>query len=145
MSTNDDGQPSFFRRYIDGSEKGPQQQQLEPEQKPDPELEPESELESEPERDPPEPKAEAKSESSGSVLELPKNKFIDPNVDAETLQLPLVRFPSLLQVVPEREMLCAGWTAFCKEIAPDPAPVIAQKKHVPYLIAGTLKEAELKN
>ena len=101
--------------------------------------------EPEPEHDPPEP-AEAKTKAkSGSVFELPKNKFIRPNVDAESLQLPLVRFPGLKRVEPEREMLCVGWTALCKEIAPDPAPVFAQKDRVPYYISGVLQDAEFIN
>ena len=136
MSTNDEGK-SFFARYIDGG----QQRPPEPEHDP-PEL---LEQESEPEHDPPEP-AEAKTKAkSENVFELPKNKFIRPNVDAESLQLPLVRFPGLKRVEPEREMLCAGWTAFCKEIAPDPAPVFAQKDRVPYYISGVLQDAEFIN
>ena len=36
-----------------------------------------------------------------------------------------------------------GWTEFIAEVAPEDAPLIGQKKHVPYYIAGTLKDAEL--
>src|SRR4051812_12327652 len=103
MPTNDEGK-SFFAQFIDRG----QQRALEPEHDP-PEL-----LDGESEPDPPEPaepresKPKAKSEN---LFELPKNKFIRPNVDTESLQLPLVRFPSLKRVEPEQEMLCAGWAA----------------------------------
>ena len=81
-------------------------------------------------------------QTSENVSKLPQNKFIRPNVDAESLQLPLVRFPGLKRVDTRVGKPCAGWTAFCKEIAPTPHQCIAQKDRVPYFIAGTLKEAE---
>jgi hypothetical protein len=66
-------------------------------------------------------------------------------VDIEALPIPIVRFPGLLAVVPEQETVCIGLTALLQEIAPEPAPVVERKDRVRYYIAGTLKEAELKN
>ena len=72
-------------------------------------------------------------------------QYLDQSVDIEALRIPMARFPGLMGVVPEQEIVCLGRTALLQEIAPDPAPVVARKDRVPYYIAGTLKEAELKN
>jgi hypothetical protein len=73
------------------------------------------------------------------------SEYLDARVNLETLPLPLTRFPGTKMVLPDHEAVITGWTAFAEEIAPDPAPVIERKDQVPYYIAGTLKEAELKN
>lgn len=75
----------------------------------------------------------------------PTGQYLDPSVDLETLPMSLVRFPGTMMVLPDREAVFNGWSAFVAEIAPDPAPVIERKDRVPYYIAGTLKEAELIN
>jgi hypothetical protein len=75
----------------------------------------------------------------------PEKQYLDASVDLENLSMPFARFPALKRVVPDRESICPGWSAFVEEIAPDPAPVIERKDQVPYYIAGTLKEAELIN
>jgi hypothetical protein len=75
----------------------------------------------------------------------PTAKYLDQSVDLESLRIPFARFPGIRRVVPEREAECPGWSDFVQEIAPDPAPVFDRKDKVPYYIAGTLKEAELKN
>ena len=72
-------------------------------------------------------------------------QYLDQAVDLENLAIPLVRFPGIKMVLPDREAVCSGWSAFIDEIAPDPAPVIERKDQVPYYIAGTLTEAELIN
>ena len=54
-----------------------------------------------------------------------------------------MRFPGVKRVIPEWELVLNGWTEFIAEVAPEAAPLIGQKKHVPYYIAGTLKDAEL--
>ena len=41
--------------------------------------------------------------------------------------------------------VCIGRAALLQEIAPESAPVVERKDQVRYYIAGTLKEAELKN
>jgi Primase C terminal 2 (PriCT-2) len=75
----------------------------------------------------------------------PTAQYLDRSVDIEALPIPIVRFPRLVGVVPEQESVCIGRTALLKEIAPEPAPVVERKDQVRYYIAGTLKEAELKN
>jgi hypothetical protein len=75
----------------------------------------------------------------------PTAQYLDRSVDIEALPIPIVRFPRLIGVVPEQESVCIGRTALLKEIAPEPAPVVERKDQVRYYIAGTLKEAELKN
>jgi hypothetical protein len=75
----------------------------------------------------------------------PGAQYLDPSADLETLDIPFARFPGVQMVLPDRETVCQGWSAFVEELAPQPAPVIEQKYHVPYYISGTLKEAELKN
>jgi hypothetical protein len=75
----------------------------------------------------------------------PTAQYLDQSVDIEALLIPIVRFPGLMGVVPEHETVCIGRTALLKEIAPEPAPVVERKDRVRYYIAGTLKEAELKN
>jgi hypothetical protein len=75
----------------------------------------------------------------------PTAKYLDQSVDLEKLPIPFVRFPGIKRVVPEREAVCLGWSEFVQEVAPDPAPVFDRKDKVSYCIAGTLKEAELKN
>jgi hypothetical protein len=72
-------------------------------------------------------------------------KYLDQSVDPESLRIPFVRFSGIKRIVPEREGVCLGWSDFVQETAPDPAPVFDRKDNVPYYIAGTLKEAELKN
>jgi hypothetical protein len=47
--------------------------------------------------------------------------------------------------LPDREAVSAGWSAFVEEVAPSPPLVIERKDQVSYYIAGTLKEAELRN
>ena len=69
-------------------------------------------------------------------------QYLDPTVNIETLPLPLTWFPGPKQPLPERELTCAGWSAFIEEIAADPAPVVKRKENVRYYIAGTLQEAE---
>jgi hypothetical protein len=75
----------------------------------------------------------------------PTAKYLDRSVDLESLRIPFARFSGIKRVMPEREAVCLGWTKFVQETAPDPAPVFDRKDMVPYYIAGTLKEAELKN
>jgi hypothetical protein len=70
-------------------------------------------------------------------------QYLDRSVDPETLSIPLVTFPKLNRVIPQSETICAGWSAFVDAIAPTPAPVVPEKKDVPYVIAGTLQEAPL--
>jgi len=72
----------------------------------------------------------------------PVEEYLDRNVDLETLQIPLTRFPGVKRTIPDAELVCEGWRELIAEIAPSPAPAIAEKKYVPYYIAGTLKEAE---
>jgi hypothetical protein len=64
-------------------------------------------------------------------------------VDPETLPIPLVVFPKLTRVIPQSETICAGWSAFINAITPTPAPIVQEKKDVPYVIAGTLQDAPL--
>ena len=71
--------------------------------------------------------------------------YLDRSVDLTTLPIPFVQFPALKLVMPNREIVCAGWVPFINEIAPESAPIIQEKSRVPYFIAGTLKEAELIN
>ena len=75
----------------------------------------------------------------------PTAQYLDQSVDIETSPIPIARFRGLMEVVPEQETILPGRTALIREIAPDPAPVFVHKNQVPYYIAGTLKEAELKN
>jgi hypothetical protein len=70
-------------------------------------------------------------------------QYLDRSVDPETLSIPLVVFPKLKRVIPQSETVCAGWSAFINAIAPTPAPVVVEKKDVPYVIGGTLQEAPL--
>lgn len=72
-------------------------------------------------------------------------QYLDQSVDIEALAIPIVRFPGLMGVVPEHETILVGWTSLLQEISPEPAPVVERKDQVRYYIAGTLKEAELKN
>ncbi len=84
--------------------------------------------------------------SQGAATEpCPTAQYLDQRVDIEALSIPIARFPGLKGVVPQQETICLGWSALLKEIAPDPAPTVELKDKVPYYIAGTLKEAELKN
>jgi hypothetical protein len=64
-------------------------------------------------------------------------------VDPETLSIPLVLFPRLNRVIPQSETICPGWSTFIDAVAPTPAPIVREKKDVPYVIAGTLQEAPL--
>ena len=73
-----------------------------------------------------------------------ENKYLDPSVDPETLYIPLVVFPRLNRVIPQSETDYVGWSAFLDAVAPTPAPVVQEKKDVPYVIAGTLQDAPLK-
>jgi hypothetical protein len=74
----------------------------------------------------------------------PENEqYLDRDVDPETLSIPLVVFPKLNRVIPQSETMYAGWSAYVNAIAPTPAPVVQEKKDVPYVIAGTLQEAPL--
>jgi Primase C terminal 2 (PriCT-2) len=75
----------------------------------------------------------------------PEAQYLDPSIDLENLPIPFTRFPGIRRVLPDREGVSAGWSAFVEEVAPDPAPVIERKDRVSYYIAGTLKEAELIN
>ena len=75
----------------------------------------------------------------------PTAQYLDQSVDIEALPIPIARFPGLKGVVPEQETIFCGLSALLQETAPDPAPVFERKDQVPYYIAGTLKEAELKN
>src|SRR5262249_839735 len=75
----------------------------------------------------------------------PEEQYLDPSVDLENLSIPLARFAGSRRVLPDREDACSGWPAFVEEVAPVSPPVIERKDQVPYYIAGTLKEAELKN
>ncbi len=75
----------------------------------------------------------------------PTAQYLDQSVDIEAIPIPIARFPGLMGIVPEQETVCLGRTALLKEIAPEPAPVVERKDRVRYYIAGTLKEAELKN
>jgi hypothetical protein len=70
-------------------------------------------------------------------------RYLDRSVDHETLSIPLVVFPRLNRVIPQSETICAGWSAFIDAVAPTPAPVVQEKKDVPYVIAGTLQEGPL--
>src|SRR5262249_36874157 len=94
----------------------------------------------------PEPEANTKPEqTTGEILDFrpkPAEEFLDRSVDLETLRIPLTRFPGVKRTIPDAELVCRSWQELIAEIAPDPAPVIAEKKHVPYYIAGTLKDAE---
>jgi hypothetical protein len=72
-------------------------------------------------------------------------RYLAPAVDVKTLPIPLVKFPGVKRVVPEREWPCVGLQALADEIAPTPAPAIARKEQVPYYIGGALKDAELTN
>jgi hypothetical protein len=86
-------------------------------------------------------------EANAKVTALPTdiNKYLSPTVDVTTLPIPLVKFPAVKRVVPEREWTCKGLLELADEIAPMPAPVFARKDEVPYYIAGSLKDAELTN
>jgi hypothetical protein len=75
----------------------------------------------------------------------PDAQYLDPSVDLENLPIPFARFPGIKRVLPDREAVSAGWSAFVEEVAPGDPPVIERKDQVPYYIAGTLKEAELIN
>ena len=75
----------------------------------------------------------------------PSAQYLDHGVDLESLSIPYARFPGTKMVLPDREAVCSGWSEFVNEVAPDPAPVIERKEHVPYYIAGSLREAELIN
>jgi hypothetical protein len=82
---------------------------------------------------------------AASRQQSPEEQYLDPTVDLETLSIPFARFPGTKRVLPDREDACSGWPAFVEEVAPVSPPVIERKDQVPYYIAGTLKEAELKN
>jgi hypothetical protein len=69
--------------------------------------------------------------------------YLDRSIDPERLSIPLAFFPGLYKVIPTCETTCAGWSAFIDAIAPTLAPVVVEKKDVPYVIAGTLQEAPL--
>jgi hypothetical protein len=74
----------------------------------------------------------------------PKSEqYLDRSVDPETQYFPLVLFPRLNRVIPQSETDYVGWSAFIDAVAPTPAPVVQEKKDVPYVIAGTLQEAPL--
>ena len=70
-------------------------------------------------------------------------KYLDRNVDPETLSIPLAVFLSLYKVIPTSETTCAGWSEFIEAIAPTPAPTAKQKSDVPYVVAGPLQDAPL--
>jgi predicted P-loop ATPase len=70
-------------------------------------------------------------------------QYLDRSVDLETLSIPLVQFPGLYKVLPTHEITLGGWSVFLANVAPTPAPIIKEKSDVPYIIAGTLQEAEL--
>ena len=70
-------------------------------------------------------------------------QYLDRSVDPEALSIPLIVFPKLNRVIPQRESNYAGWSAFISAVAPTPAPVVVEKKDVPYVIGGTLQEAPL--
>ena len=72
-------------------------------------------------------------------------QYLDRSIDLETLSIPLVLFPGLNRVIPQSETDYVGWSAFVDAVAPMPAPVVQEKKDVPYVIAGTLQEAPLSN
>ena len=80
---------------------------------------------------------------SATTEQSPNAQYLDQSVDLEDLPIPFSRFPGTKMVLPDREAVCSGWSAFVEEVAPDPAPIFQQKDRVPYYIAGTLKEAEL--
>ena len=82
---------------------------------------------------------------SATTEHSPNAQYLDQSVDLENLPIPVARFPGTKMVLPNREAVCSGWSAFVEEVAPDPAPIYQQKDRVPYYIAGTLKEAELVN
>jgi hypothetical protein len=75
----------------------------------------------------------------------PNAQYLDQSADLETMPIPIARFPGTKMVLPDREAVCCGWSAFVEEVAPNPAPVIGRKDQVPYYIAGSLREAELIN
>lgn len=86
--------------------------------------------------------AEIVDNAAASEATPPRAHYLDTSIDLETLPIPVARFPGSERPLLEREMICRGLSAFIKEIAPHPAPVIALKRDVPYYIAGTLKVAE---
>src|SRR5262249_52471845 len=91
------------------------------------------------------PQPETEKQSSAEVLDFrskPAEEYLDRRVDLETLTYPLTRFAGVKQTIPNAELVCTGWRELVAEIAPSPAPVIAEKQHVRYYIAGTLKQAE---
>ena len=75
----------------------------------------------------------------------PLAQYLDASVDVEALPTPVVRFPGTKMVLPDKEVVCQGLSGIAAEIAPEPPPIIERKDQVPYYIAGTLKDAELKN
>jgi hypothetical protein len=66
----------------------------------------------------------------------PFAQYLDLKLNLQSLQIPYARFPGTKMVLPDREAVCAGWSDFITEVAPDPAPVIESKGRVPYYIAG---------
>ena len=84
-----------------------------------------------------------RAEQSGEGRSTRIEKYLNHTVDLEELPIPLVRFPGLKQTIPDKEVICNGWTEAISEIAPsDLAAVVPEKKDVPYYIGGTLKDAE---
>jgi hypothetical protein len=75
----------------------------------------------------------------------PTAQYLDRNADPESLPIPFARFPGIKRVLPDREAVSTGWSAFVEEVAPTLPQVVERKDQVPYYIAGTLKEAELIN
>jgi hypothetical protein len=73
-----------------------------------------------------------------------REQYLDRSIDPERLSIPLVVFPRLNRVIPRSETDYVGWSAFIDAVAPTPAPVVQEKKDVPYVIAGTL-QAPLSN
>ena len=72
----------------------------------------------------------------------PIEKYLDRTTDTEALRISLVRFPALNKTIPDHEFVCSGWLEAVNKLAPDPAPVIKLKEHVPYFMACTLREAD---
>jgi hypothetical protein len=68
-----------------------------------------------------------------------REQYLDRSIDLVTLSIPLLMFPKLTRVIPQSETICTGWSAFIDAVAPTPAPVVQEKKDVPYVIAGTQK------
>jgi Primase C terminal 2 (PriCT-2) len=73
------------------------------------------------------------------------DRYLDRATNLKTLRIPLVKFPGMKLVVPQREWTCNGLQELADEIAPSPAPVFERKDRLPYYIGGTLRDAELAN